>query len=172
MSYLLTNITSQRLLFRQLQQGDFDTLLEFYKDPSSTEHWVSDVTDSLTNCKLMFQKTFDRYVNNKGGMYILTSKNSNEIVGLCGLLVQTVDDKEELEIGYSIMPAHRNRGFASEAAIKCKEFAFENELANSLISIIAVSNIASQTVAVKNNMQIDKTTLYSNNLVHIYRVWK
>lgn len=172
MQYLLTNVTTERLLFRKLEQHDFDTILEFYKDPSSSAQWISSISDPYTNCTLMFEKTFQRYANNTGGMNILVDKKTNAIVGMCGLLIQTVDDIPELEIGYSIMPQQRQKGYAAEAAIACKEYAFANSLSESLISIIAVNNIASQRVALKNGMHIDKTTYYNNNHVHIYRVWK
>ncbi|CAN5167684.1 GNAT family N-acetyltransferase [soil metagenome] len=172
MQYLLTNEQSERLLFRKLEENDFDTWLEFYKDPSSTHQWFSGITDPAENCRLWFDKTFSRYANNKGGMNILIDKTTNALVGQCGLLIQTVDGIEELEIGYSIMPAFRKKGYATEAAMKCKAYAFKNDLRDSLISIIAVTNIESQRVAIKNKMQLEKTTTYNNNLVHIYRVWK
>ena len=92
-------------------------------------------------------------------------------IGQCGLLKQTVDGIEELEIGYSLLPEHRKKGYASEAAKKCKSFAFEHKLSNTLISIIHVDNKPSQRVALNNGMAWDKTTTYKNNPVHIYRVF-
>jgi RimJ/RimL family protein N-acetyltransferase len=91
-------------------------------------------------------------------------------VGICGLLVQTVDEIEELEIGYSVLPQFWQQGFAVEAAQKCKEFAFAHNFVSSLISIIHVDNIPSQKVALKNGMHLDKTTIYKDNPVHIFRV--
>jgi [ribosomal protein S5]-alanine N-acetyltransferase len=172
MKYLLENEQSQRLLFRKLDEIDFADWLQFFKDPSSTRHWQSGITDPELNCRLWFYKIFYRYENDLGGMNVLIDKATNAFAGQCGLLIQTADGKEELEIGYSMMPAFRNKGYATEAAIKCKEYAFENNLCDSLISIISVDNIESQKVALKNSMRLEKTTIYSDNLVHIYRVWK
>ncbi|CAN5757507.1 hypothetical protein BH10BAC2_BH10BAC2_07680 [soil metagenome] len=99
-------------------------------------------------------------------MNVLIEKTTNAFVGQCALLIQIVDGNEELEIGYSVMPAFRNKGYATEAAVKCSEYAFENNLRDSLISIISIDNIESQKVALRNNMQLERTTFYSDNIVH------
>ena len=78
--------------------------------------------------------------------------------------------KEELEIGYSIMPSHRGKGYATEAAIKCKAFAFENNFSESLISVIVPENIDSIKVALKNGMLLEKTSISNGDEVNIYRV--
>jgi len=85
-------------------------------------------------------------------------------------LVQEVDGIQELEIGYTIIPAYWNQGYATEAARKCKEFAFENNFADSIISIIHVENIRSEMVARKNGMQLDKTTSFKGFPVNIFRI--
>lgn len=103
-------------------------------------------------------------------MNALIDKNTHEFVGQCGLLVQTIDGKEELEIGYAIMPSHRGKGYASEAAIKCKAFAFENNFCKSLISVIVPENIDSIKVALKNGMILEKTSISNGDEVNIYRV--
>jgi [ribosomal protein S5]-alanine N-acetyltransferase len=115
-------------------------------------------------------KIFDRYANNLGGMNVLIEKQSSEFIGQAGLLIQTVDGIEELEVAYSIMPQHRGKGFAPEAAKKCIDFAFANRLRDSLISIIHRDNIESQRVAMKNGLRLDKRTVYDNNPVGIFRI--
>lgn len=170
--YLLENQASERLIFRKLKKSDFDDWLPFYHNPKSTQFWEGLPTDPIEACKTQFDRVFERYENNLGGMNALISKESGELVGICGLLVQTVDDIQELEIGYSVLPKFWLKGYAFEAAQKCKKFAFENNFTDSLISIIHVDNIPSQRVAIKNGMHLYKTTTYRDNPVHIFRVNK
>jgi len=168
--YLLENQCTERLIFRKLEELDFDDWLPFYHHPKSTQYWEGLPKDPAEACRAQFDRVFERYENNLGGMNALVSKASGELVGICGLLVQTVDHTTELEIGYSVLPKFWLQGFAFEAAQKCKEYAFENAFADSLISIIQVDNVPSQKVAQKNGMHLDKTTTYKNNPVHIFRV--
>lgn len=104
-------------------------------------------------------------------MNALIEKKSGKLIGHCGLLVQTVDEKTELEIGYSLLPEFWNRGYASEAAKKCRDFAFENKFSESLISIISKTNIPSQRVAAHNGMKLEKVTDYHGNAVFIFRIF-
>ncbi len=168
--YLLEHEESERLLFRKLEPSDFEEWLPFYHDPRSTQYWEGLPSDPKEACKVQFDRVFERYDNDLGGMNALILKASGKLVGICGLLVQVVDDMEELEIGYSILPKFWLQGFAVEAAQKCKQFAFQESYSDSLISIIHVDNVPSQKVALKNGMFLDKTTIYKDNPVHIFRV--
>ncbi|WP_127139110.1 GNAT family N-acetyltransferase [Flagellimonas oceanensis] len=168
--YLLENQASERLVFRRLKPSDFEDWLPFYHNPKSTQFWEGLPLDPIVACRTQFDRVFERYENDLGGMNALISKASGELIGICGLLVQTVDDIQELEIGYSVLPKFWLKGYAFEAAQKCKEHAFENNFSDSLISIIHVDNIPSQKVARKNGMHLDKTTTYKDNPVHIFRV--
>ncbi|PCJ94477.1 MAG: GNAT family N-acetyltransferase [Flavobacteriaceae bacterium] len=171
MDYLLEGVTSNRLLFRKLNPIDFDAWLPFHENPLSTQFWEGKQAEPKIACQLWLDKTFYRYKNKLGGMNALIAIQTEALVGQCGLLVQNVDGIVELEIGYSILPHYWKNGYATEAATKCKQFAFENKLATSLISIIHIDNIPSQKVAINNGMHIEKTTVYKDNPVHIFRVY-
>ena len=170
MNLLLENAETERLAFRKLVPSDFNDWLPFHQDARSSQFWEGLPKDPDTACQQQFTGVFERYEKDLGGMNALILKTSDTLIGLCGLLVQTVDSIEELEIGYSILPAYWQKGFATEAAKRCKEFAFEHNLARSLISIIQVDNLPSRKVALNNGMFLDKTTYYKQNEVHLYRV--
>ncbi|GHN03013.1 N-acetyltransferase [Cytophagales bacterium WSM2-2] len=176
MKFLLNGQETERLNFREIRESDSPQWLEFFKDPRTSEHWIEEKEPPEIACKKWYEKQFSRYRNDKGGMNALIEKVSGRLVGHCGLLVQTVDGTMELEIGYSLLQEFWNRGYASEASLYCRDFAFTNHFADSLISIISLTNIASEKVALKNGMTVSKTTTYNGNKVNIFRIrrehWK
>lgn len=172
MKYLLDGQTSNRLLFRKATLSDFNVWLEFHKNPETSKHWISDREDPIIECIKWYNKQFERYANDMGGMNALIDRQSNLLVGHCGLLVQVVDGVSELEVAYSLLPEFWNKGYATEAAKKCRDFAFDNSLSESLISIISLTNIPSQNVAIKIGMDVDKITVYNGNIVNIFRIRK
>jgi ribosomal-protein-alanine N-acetyltransferase len=157
MKYLLIGEESERLKFRLLHQDDFDTWLPFFEDKSVAPFLAMDPTKTKHElCEFWFSKVFNRYENDLGGMNALIDKSTGNFIGQCGLLVQEVEGISRLEVGYSILPKYWSKGYALEAAKKCKEFAFENNYTDTLISIIHPENIASEKVAIKNGMTLFK----------------
>ncbi len=169
-NYLLEGVETERLVFRKITEADFDDWLPFHQDPMSTWYWKGLPKDPVVACLEQFARVLERYEKGLGGMNALILKSNGKLIGMCGLLVQTVNDLEELEIGYSILPEYRDNGYATEAAIKCKTYAFEHNFSKSLISIIHEDNLLSKKVARNNGMAPDKTTVYKDNPVEIFRV--
>jgi RimJ/RimL family protein N-acetyltransferase len=75
-----------------------------------------------------------------------------------------------------LLPKFWGRGYASEAAQFFSNFGFEHEKLDYLISVIDIRNIASQKVAVRNGMFIDRQIKYYDLDVYIYQItreeWK
>lgn len=172
MRYPLEGIQTKRLYFRKITESDFVHWLPFFEEPASTQYWEGPSTEPHTACRAFFDRIFERYEQNLGGLHALISKTNGALIGVCGLLVQTVDGLRELEIGYSILPEHWGLGHATEAAQKCKETAFKNHGCHSLICIVHKDNLRSQKVALNNGMALEKKTSYKANPVFIYRINK
>lgn len=172
MKYLLDGQETERMLFRKIKKSDFNAWLPFHKDPLTSQYWISAWEPPEIACEKWYKKQFYRYAHNLGGMNALVDKKLGKLIGHCGLLIQTVDQKTELEIAYSLLPEYWNRGLATEAAKKCRDYAFENDLSDSIISIISLTNTPSENVALKNGMQVDKITKYKGNTVNIFRIDK
>lgn len=171
MKYLLDGQETDRLRFRLLQESDFDSWIDLFRDPTAGGFLgMADLSDPEDQCERWFEISKNRYENDRGGMNVLIDKTSNEMVGQCGLLIQDVDGIDELEVGYSILPKYRKKGYATEAARKCRDHGFENNFADSIISIIHIDNISSEEVARRNGMTKTKRTVYKGMPVNIYRI--
>ncbi|OUS00896.1 hypothetical protein A9Q86_09095 [Flavobacteriales bacterium 33_180_T64] len=157
MKYLLTNKETERLQFRLVTKDDFDTWLPIFKEENIAKFLaMEEGLSPVQHCEFWFKKVFHRYDNGLGGMNALIDKTTNALIGQCGLLIQNVEDEERLEVGYSILPKYWGKGYAQEAAIKCKDFCFEHHLTNNLLSMVHVDNIGSEIVAKKNGMTFEK----------------
>lgn len=168
--YILDGHETERLFFKEISHSHYDAWLPFFIASETSEHWIMQAEKPEIACSKWYEKQFNRYESGEGGMNALFDRVSGSLIGHCGLLQQRVDGLIELEVGYSILPAFWKKGYATEAAIKCKAYAFEHLLSSSLISIISLSNTASKKVALKMGMTLDKTTVYGENKVSIYRV--
>ena len=173
MRYILSNQQTPRLHFRKLQPSDFEIWLELFKDEHTAKMLgMNNFKTPKERCEKWFEWTFHRYENNLGGQNVLISKENNQLIGQCGLLVREVENQFELEIAYSILPQFRGQGFAIEAAKKCRDFAFENNFHERLISIIHPENLASKNVALKNGMTFKKQIEYSGNMMDVFQIKK
>ena len=166
MKYLLTGQETERLKFRLLRHDDFDAWLPLFKAKNVGKFLgMKPGLSEMEQCEAYFKKSFHRYENNLGGMNVLISKESNQLVGMCGLVIQTIENEERLEIGYAILPEFWRQGYAIEAARKCKDYAFENTFVDNLISSIDEENISSEKVALNNGMtfekKVDKLNIFS-----------
>lgn len=170
MSMLLAGQTSARLNYRKVRQADFEIWLPFFQDPRTSLHWNLPNVSPEQLCKDWYQYQFYRYAQGLGGMNAMVEKHTGDLVGHCGLLIQEVDGQQELEIGYSLLPDYWGNGYATEAAITCRDHAFIHDLSDSVVSIISTTNLSSEKVARANGMSLDHQTVYKSNQVNIFRI--
>lgn len=143
---------TDRLYLRELTENDFHDLCEILQDREvmyAYEHAFSD-----EEVKDWYNKQLERYHEYGYGLWAVIEKQTNELVGQCGLSIQKINEKEYLEIGYLLKKKYWYKGYAAEAAMGCKKYAFEELKASKVYSIIRKNNIASQNVAKKTGMKI------------------
>ncbi len=144
-------IETKRLYLREMDETDFENLCSILQDKDvmyAYEHAFSDeeVKDWLNN-------QLKRYKEFGFGMWGIILKETNEFIGQAGLLVQNFNDKKVVEIGYLLKKSHWHKGYAIEAALICKDYAFSSLKKDEVYSIIRPDNIASINVAKRNKMK-------------------
>ena len=164
------NLTSSRLRTRFLQPDDAITWTEFFEDKDAIA-FIPDfgLSSNEARAKYWIERQLTRYAEHRYGLQALIDIDTNQFIGQCGLLLQEVDGEKYIEVGYHIFKKYRGRGYAPEAARLFIDYAFQNEITSTVISIIDIHNLKSQRVAEKNGLNQIKQTKWSGMDVFIYQ---
>lgn len=143
-------LETKRLILRKMTQHDFEALCLILQDAevmTAYEHpfCVEEVQEWL-------DRQLERYDRDGVGLWAVVLKDTGEMIGQCGLTLQDADGKEVVEVGYLFQKRFWHQGYATEAAIACKEYAFDVLGVDEVYSIIRDTNTASQRVAMRNGM--------------------
>ena len=139
-----------RLSMRELRQSDFSDLCKILQDDETMYAYEGAFSDSEAHEWL--DRQIARYQMWGFGAWAVILKETGEWIGQCGLTMQPWKGSEVLEVGYLFRRTHWHRGYATEAAIACKEYAFNVLGAEEVCSIIRDTNTPSKNVALRNGM--------------------
>lgn len=143
-------IETKRLYLRELQPSDREALSKILQDEQTMYAYEGAFSDAEVQAWL--EKQLKSYQRNGFGLWAAVLKETGEMIGQCGLTWQELAGEQVLEIGYLFQRAFWHKGYASEAAMACKNYAFEMLQADEVFSIIRDTNGPSQRVAERNGM--------------------
>lgn len=146
---------TDRLYLREMNQSDFKSLSKILKDEETMYAYEGAFSD--TEVQEWLDKQILRYQKWNFGLWAVILKETDEMIGQCGLTMQQWKEEEVLEIGYLFERLYWHKGYATEAAKACKKYAFEILKADEVCSIIRDTNVASQNVAIRNGMTMTDT---------------
>lgn len=144
-------LETERLYLRQMDPSDLGDLRKILQDEEAMYAYEGAFSD--TEVQEWLDRQLLRYRKWGFGLWAAVLKETDAMIGQCGLTMQPWRDKEVLEIGYLFERSHWHKGYATEAAKACKRYAFETLKAGEVCSIIRDTNIASQRVAIRNGME-------------------
>jgi RimJ/RimL family protein N-acetyltransferase len=104
------------------------------------------------------------------GFYAITLRDAGELIGCGGIIMQPTDQGIEPEIGYQVRRDQQGRGYATEMAQGCMQYAFEVLKADHIISLIRPDNMPSRRVAEKNGLVVDREFLWREQLHLVYQM--
>lgn len=143
-------LETERLYLREMNQSDFDSLCKILQDEDAMYAYEGAFSDA--EVQEWLDRQILRYQKWGFGLWAVILKETDKMIGQCGLTMQLWKDEEVLEIGYLFERFYWHKVYAIEAAKACKKYAFEILQADEVCSIIRDTNIASQKVAIRNGM--------------------
>ena len=167
-------LETERLIFREMEQADFQSLAEILQNPEVMYAYEHDFTDE--DVQVWLDRQRKRYETYGFGLWAMILKSTGCMIGQAGLTMQPYKDREVLEIGYLLNQDYWHCGYAREAAAGCKKYAFEQLIAEKVHSVIKVDNVASIKVAESIGMTREDefiTQYYNGDMLHyLYSVHK
>lgn len=144
-------LITERLYLREMSENDFSALYAVLADSDIMQHYP--YTFDENRVRRWIARNIERYGIFGFGLWAVVLKETNEVIGDCGITMQNINGSIKPEIGYHINKSFQRRGYAGEAARKCRDWAFENTPFNILYSYMKAENIASSATAIANGMR-------------------
>jgi ribosomal-protein-alanine N-acetyltransferase len=157
-------LETSRLILREFCAEDADALARVLSDAETMRYYPA--AFDRAGVEQWIGRNMKRYADRGFGLWAMILKGRDELIGDCGLTLQNVDGKDEIEIGYHVRRDLWGRGLATEAARACRDLGLGRFSAERLISLIRPENLASRRVAEKNGMTVWKEVIW-RNLPHL-----
>jgi Acetyltransferases, including N-acetylases of ribosomal proteins len=149
-------LETKRLILRHLVMADLDQLFELYSDLEIRQYFPEGVL-TLEETKEELEWFLNGHPRHPElGLWATIYKETGKFIGRCGLLPWEIDDKLEIEIAYLLDKSFWHQGLATEAAQGILNYGFEKLQLSRLICLIDPANIASQRVAERIGMKLER----------------
>lgn len=132
-----------------------------FGDGAQTTEWVR---AWLRGCAVSYER-------HGYGPWAVVEKSSGAAIGYCGLFdFPNVNGRPEIEIGYRLNRAYWSQGYATEAVIAVRDYAFDVLGMTRLVAIIDPENVASIHVAEHAGMCREAEVLFEgySHPDHVY----
>lgn len=156
-SYILSRdegqLETKRLILRPMLESDFEALLLIFTDVKVMGAF-NHPPFTREQMQRWLQRNLDHQKQFSYGLFSVILKEPGELIGDCGL--EQMEDQAAAELGYDFRSDFWNQGYATEAAMAVRDYAFQVLHLPQLISLIRVGNLASQRVAEKVGMSLEE----------------
>lgn len=163
---MATVLETGRLRLREYRHEDLDDLAALFSDQELMRYYSH--PKSRDESLAWIEWNLGLYEARGFGLWVMELLESSEFIGDCGLTPQTLEGVTDIEVGWHTQRTHWNRGLATEAALACRNYAFEDLGIERLISIIHPENVASRRVAEKIGMKVEKEAPHGSGPKVIY----
>lgn len=162
-------LTTERLILREMTMEDLPALLEILSDPETMKHYPHPFDEAKVASWIEWN--MENYRTFGFGLWAVVLRESGRMIGDCGVTMQTIHGKIKPEVGYHIHKDCQRKGYATEAAVRCKNFIFQQTTFNTLYTYMKHTNVGSFTVALKNGMHlVDEYPDPVNTVTRVYAI--
>lgn len=124
---------------RRFTLEDASFIRELVNDPAWLEHIGDRNVHSLEDARAYLRRgAMDMYERFGFGMYVMELRETGEPVGTCGLIRR--EGLEDVDLGFAMLPGHRGKGMALEAARAVLRYATGTLGMDRVVAIVSEAN--------------------------------
>jgi len=175
-------LETERLVLRKPEPGDLDGYAELWGS-SEVVRYLSGTTLPRDEVPAAIERMLGQWERHGVGLFSVLRKEDERLVGRVGYLLwdperwvnamhEQLDGELELEIGWTIAHELWGNGYATEAALACRDHAFHELGRDRVISLIAPENVASIRVAEKIGESYERDVELPRMEVRLYSLGK
>lgn len=147
-------IETERLFLREMNTGDFAALKAVIGDAENMRYYPAPYDD--VGVRKWIRWCVLSYATDAFGLWAVCRKDTDEMIGDCGISMQMIDGEELPEIGFHIRKDMHGKGFAKEAASAVLSWGFRNTSHEAFYSYCEQANEPSYKTAESVGMKFLK----------------
>lgn len=157
-----------RLTLRWFEPDDLDALAAIHNDPEvvryvgGAERWAGGrAADRLAE----YIAEYGRFGFSKWAVIV---RATGALAGRCGPVVDTIDGREEIELGCALGRAYWGAGYATEVMTAALEHCFSVLGRSRVVSLVDPANVASQRLAPRLGMRHERDVEWRGRRMRLY----
>ena len=141
----MIRLDSERLLYREMDEHDFDAVAGILRDPEVRRIWEQEFPDE--EVRAWIERRQRGYRQNGIDYLLAVEKATGEPIGQVGVLREEIDSQTVWGVGYILRGDCRGKGYATEGARRMAAYAFDELGADRIVCDIRPINAPSLAVA-------------------------
>lgn len=164
-------LETDRLVMRCITRDDAPFIYRLLKEPS----WLEFIGDKNINNendakKYIEMEYISMYQKYGFGLFIVETKDTNNPIGICGLMKR--ENLDDADLGYALLPEFWGKGFAFEAVMSVLKSAKDTHKLSRILALSKSSNRPSINLLNKAGFVFDRDLklLEDEEKLHIYKL--
>ena len=151
-----------RLILREMLDEDAEGMFELDSNPEVLKYIGTPALTHIDQSREVIRYIQQQYVDFGVGRVAVILKENNTFLGWSGLkyMTETINNQTGYhDLGYRYIQRYWGKGYATEAAIASRDYAFNVLKLDRICALIEPENIASQRVLEKTGLQFGNTCI-------------
>jgi len=164
--FIVNILETERLVLRQFSTGDAGFILELLNEASFIQNIGDRGVRTLADANsYILNGPVASYARNGFGLYLVVLKETNESIGMCGLIKR--NGLDDVDIGYAFLPKFWSKGYAVESALATKSYAKDVIGLKRVVAITDPSNTGSIRVLEKIGLRFERMIKLSEDDIEL-----